>query len=248
MRDQPLFVDRVAREAAAEMIVDAALAHAVEGGGDRLQERPLAGPDPGAPEKQEAGDVGKLRRRAEAAEERVDFADEAPCGTVDDGERRQVAGARDREFGECFFQCADVLRDRLGLALVGAMDAAQHVDEARAAIARAGGKIGAAPEGFAGGGEEHGQRPAAGLAQQRQRRLIDGVDVGPLLAVDLDVDEELVHHRGRRRVLEALMGHDVAPMAGGIADREQHRHVAALGLGEGGRAPGLPMDGVVLVL
>ena len=62
-------------------------------------------------------------------------------------------------------------------------------------------------------GEEHGRRPAA-LAGHRDARLHrQRVDVGPLLAVDLDVDEELVHERRRRRVLERLVLHHVAPVA-----------------------------------
>jgi len=41
------------------------------------------------------------------------------------------------------------------------------------------------------------------------RGLVDLVEVGPLLAIDLDVDEEPVHHLGDARVLEALVRHDV---------------------------------------
>ena len=54
--------------------------------------------------------------------------------------------------------------------------------------------------------------------------------------------------RGRGRVLEALVRHHVAPVAGGVADREQDRLVGALGLGERLRPPRPPVDGVVLVL
>ena len=43
-------------------------------------------------------------------------------------------------------------------------------------------------------GQEHRQRPAAGAAgQELVRRLVDAVDVRPLLTVDLDVHEQLVH-------------------------------------------------------
>ena len=54
--------------------------------------------------------------------------------------------------------------------------------------------------------------------------------------------------RGGGLVLEALVRHDVAPVAGGIADREQDRLVAALGLGQRRRSPRPPVDRVVLVL
>ena len=74
------------------------------------------------------------------------------------------------------------------------------------------------------------------------------VDVGALLPIDLDVHEELVHDGGRCRILEALMRHHMAPMAGGIADREQNGAVAAFRLGEGLRTPFPPVDGVVAML
>ena len=42
--------------------------------------------------------------------------------------------------------------------------------------------------------------------------------------------------------------HDVAPVAGGIADAEEDGFIFRLGLFEGFRAPGIPVDGVVGVL
>ena len=89
-------------------------------------------------------------------------------------------------------------------------------------------EIGAAPERLALRRAEHGERPAALLAHDLQRLHVDRVDIGPLLAVDLDVDEQRVHHRRDLGRFEALVRHDVAPVAGGVADREQDRPVGAL--------------------
>ena len=61
------------------------------------------------------------------------------------------------------------------------------------------------------------------LAQKLERVLVKAVYIGPLLAVDLDVDEQFVHQRRCFRILEAFMGHDVAPVAGCVADRDHHR-------------------------
>ena len=127
-------------------------------------------------------------------------------------------------------------------------DPLQHLREPGPAVARLRREVGAAPEGLAGRGQEHGQRPAALLAQQRQRRLVDAVEVGALLPVDLDVDEEPVHQRRDLRVLEALVRHDVAPVAGRVADREQDRLVLLLGPRQGLVPPGVPGDRVVAVL
>jgi len=65
--------------------------------------------------------------------------------------------------------------------------------------------------------EEHGQRPAtATLGDELVRGLVDLVDVGTLFAVDFDVDEQLVHQGRRGVILEGLVRHDMAPVAGGV--------------------------------
>src|SRR4051812_42432926 len=81
-----------------------------------------------------------------------------------------------------------------------------------------------------------------------QRVHVDLVDVGPLLAVDLDVDEQLVHQACGRLVLEALVRHHVAPVTGGVSDREQNWFVGALRFGQRLRSPGPPVDRIVPVL
>ena len=56
------------------------------------------------------------------------------------------------------------------------------------------------------------------FAEHGERMLVDGIDVRPLLAVNLDVDEQPVHQLRHRRRLEAFMRHHMAPMAGRVAD------------------------------
>ena len=91
--------------------------------------------------------------------------------------------------------------------------------------------------------------PAAGLPRHElMARLVDLVEVGALLAVHLDVDEELVHELRGRLVLERFVRHDVAPMARGIADRQQDRLAGLTSLLERFVVPGLPVHGVVRVL
>ncbi len=98
------------------------------------------------------------------------------------------------------------------------------------------------------GGEEDRHRPAAVAGHRLDGGHVEVVEVGPLLAVDLDVDEPLVHQAGDGLVLEAFPLHDVAPVAGGVADREEDRLVLGLGPGQGFGPPGEPVDRVVLVL
>ncbi len=131
---------------------------------------------------------------------------------------------------------------------VGLGDALEHVAERGHAAARLGRVVGAAVERRTRRCQEHGHRPAA-VPRQREHRLhVDRVEVRALLAVDLDRDEEAVHQLRGRRILEALVLHHVAPVAGGVADREQDRPVELAGAGERLLAPRVPVDRVAGVL
>ena len=88
-----------------------------------------------------------------------------------------------------------------------------------------------------------GRTPTAASRRPRphhDRVHEDRVDVGALLAVDLHVDEQLVHQLRGRRVLEALVRHHVAPVARRVADRDEHRLVEPPRLGERLLAPRPP--------
>ena len=126
----------------------------------------------------------------------------------------------------------------------GLGDAVEDGREAGHAVAVVGREVGAAEERAAVGGQEHRHRPAA-AAECLERGHVDLVDVGPLLAVDLDADELLVQQSGDLGVHEALALHDVAPVARRVADREEDRLVLGLGLGERLGTPGIPVDRVV---
>ena len=95
---------------------------------------------------------------------------------------------------------------------------------------------------------EHGHGPAAPPGQGGHGVHVDRVHVRPLLAVDLDVHEAGVHLGGDLRVLERLVGHDVAPVAGRIADREENGNVALGGRCPSCFAPRIPVHRVVGVL
>ena len=142
-----------------------------------------------------------------------------------------------------------LLGDRRALLAIRDREPREEVEKPRAAVARFLREVGAAEERRAIGRQEHREGPAARLAgQERVRGLVDLVEVGPLLAIDLDVDVQVVHHLRDGGVLERLVRHHVAPVAGRIADRQQDRLVLALRLRERGRIPRLPVDRVVGVL
>ena len=207
------------------MVVDAALAD--------MQERVLhfldAGDEPiakpGLPEEMEDGRIWEFGRATKPAVGWVDGADElaGDGGKLLLGEfRRRAVIEPGRQPG---FEVGGVLLDGLFFVGVDAGDVLQHLVEARTPIAWLGGKVGAAEKRHAVRQEEHGQRPAPLLAKLLQCGHIESVDIGPFLAVDLDVHEQLVHERRRVVLLKALMGHHMAPMASRVADGEQHRLV-----------------------
>jgi hypothetical protein len=87
------------------------------------------------------------------------------------------------------------------------------------------------------------------VAEHRLRGAhVDRVDVGALLAVDLHRHEVLVQEGGGDGVLEGLVLHHVAPVAGRVADGEEDRPVLTSRPLERLVAPGVPVDGVVGVL
>ena len=248
MRDQPAVVDRIAREAAAEVIVDTALAHPGERQLHRAVVALVVHALAGAPKELEHHGLRKFGRAAHAAVDGVDHAGDLIGGAVEFRGGDDDAPCGPRAFRQAGHERAAVLLDALRFVTKDALDLAQEVDEGGFAVARGFGKIGAAPERLAIRSEEHGERPAAVLAEMVQRRHVDLVDVGAFFAVHFDVDEEFVHHVGGCRVFEALVRHDVAPVAGGVSHGQQDGLIGALGFGKRLGAPRPPVDGIVLVL
>jgi hypothetical protein len=66
--------------------------------------------------------------------------------------------------------------------------------------------------------------------------------------VHLDADEGIVQQLRHLRVSERFVGHDVAPVAGGVANGEEDGLVELSGGLEGFRPPGIPVHGVLGVL
>jgi hypothetical protein len=124
----------------------------------------------------------------------------------------------------------------------------QHLGERGHPVARLGRVVGAAVERAPVGREEHRHRPPAVPRHPLHRRHVDAVDVRPLLAVHLDVDEVLVHQGGRLGILERLVLHHVAPVARRVAHREQDRPVLRPRALQRLGSPGVPVHRVVPVL
>ena len=79
-------------------------------------------------------------------------------------------------------------------------------------------------------------------------RHVGVVGVRSFLTVDLDAGVVFVHEGRHFLVLEGLVFHDVAPVAGGVAYGKEDRFVQPGRLLEGFGSPGAPVDGVAGML
>jgi hypothetical protein len=74
------------------------------------------------------------------------------------------------------------------------------------------------------------------------------IKVWPFLPVYLDANEILVHQGGRLEVFKALPLHDMAPMAGGIANAHKNWPVLLFGPQQRLLAPGIPINRIMGML
>ena len=244
--DQPLLVGRVAMEAPAELVVHAARSHAIErvrGHGQRgriLRAQPVTQHEP------DVHGVRELGRAAEAA----------PLGVVvlaehGVGQRERVrveVACRHLRLADHVAERAAALGDALAIVAPGEAQRLHDLRPARASVAAHGREVGAAEERLELRREEHAHGPAARARHGLHGLHVDVVEVRALLAVDLDVDEVLVHQRRDLRVLEALVLHHVAPVAGRVPDREEDRLLFPPRALERLGAPGVPVHRIRGVL
>ena len=110
------------------------------------------------------------------------------------------------------------------------------------------GEVGSGEEGLLVRTQEEGGGPAAAASEGLADGHVEAVNVRPFLPVYLDGYKTLVQQVGDLLVLEALVGHYVAPVAGAVADAEKDGFILSLGLFKGLLAPGIPVHGIVRVL
>jgi len=248
VREAPSRVGGVAGEAAAELVVDPPVRHGRQGDLHHRERVGVAGAGVVPQQEHEYGRHGELRRAPEAAPAAVGAAGEAGDGVVE-GARRHPHRGGDRGRGpQGSDEVAGIACDRVPLGEPGVGDGGEHVRERGQPGMGGRGPVGAGEEGQAVRGEEDAEGPPAAHAHRLGGGHVDGVDVGPLLAVHLDRHVGRVQQGGDAGVLERLAGHDVAPVARRVADAEEHRHVPSPGGREGLLAPRVPVHRVVGVL
>ena len=242
MGHEPVGVDRVAGEAAADLVVHAARGHRPQGVRGHLA---LVA----AQQELEHRGGRELGRAAEAPVGRVVLRAQPRDGGVERPRVHRVGrGLEPRPAAQPLGDAGAAGADVVAALLPGVRHRLEHLAPARHAHALLGREVGAGVEGHLLGREEDVQRPAAGAGHGLAGLHVDRVEVRALLAVELHAHEQLVHQPRGFLVLEGLALHHVAPVAGGIADREQDRPVLLARASQGLLAPGMPVHRVVLVL
>ena len=138
--------------------------------------------------------------------------------------------------------------DALAIIFPSICEAFEEDGEADAAALIGWGKVSSTVEGLEIWGEENRHRPTAAPGGGLDIGHVDAIDIGAFFAVDFDADEKGVEEASDGGIFEGFVSHDMAPVAGGIADGEEDGFVFLLGFGKGFWAPGIPVDGVILVL
>jgi len=248
---EPLAVGAVAMEAAAELVVHAPARHPGQGEGRRMEQwsRRLHGLHIPPQQEVHVHRLRKLGRAAEAALHLVQSAEHALHRAVQQAAvQGRVAGPQVRGAVERFGQSFARGEQLLAPVLPCLRDRHEELGEAGHVVARDGREVGAAVKGLALRGEKHGHRPSAAAGQRLHGLHVDRVDIGPFLAIDLDIDEQLVHERRDLGIFERFVRHDVAPVARGVADAQEDRLVLGCCAAERLRTPGMPVHRVVGVL
>ena len=245
MGHDPLGVHAVAMEAAAELVVDAAAAHPLQGPVDDPADLGIGCVVPPVQQEGDRARMGELRLAAEPAVDPVEHRGHLAHRAVEQC-RRGLAGSGFVERGiEDAPDGVGLGRHLIPAGAVGVEHSGQHGAKAGSAVLPVGREVGPAVEDFAGRGEEGGERPAALPGDRLDGVLVAGVDVGALVPIHLDADEVLVEELGQVGILVRLPVHHVTPVAPDRADVEEHRLVGAAGGGEGLLSPGIPMDRLV---
>jgi len=259
---EPLVVHRVAVEPSADMVVDPPPGHRAQGAPDHPG-RLSPGLAPGALERRatqqegEARRPGELGRATEAPVAGIEARGEVLVGLLEGGARRLGEGRGGAGPGRRPLRRAgpERVHDALGLAdepgpvlPPSPRDGPEDRREPGAPPAVPGREVRSRVEGLEFGRQPDAERPAPLPGERLDVRHVHPVHVRPLLPVELDAHEVLVQEPRDRLVLERLVGHHVAPVAGRVSYREEDGAVGrARGL-EGLIAPREPVHGIARVL
>ena len=233
-------------EPAAQLVVDPAQGHLLQGHRSRLPRRLVARASGHIEQQIDGGGMGKLGLRTEAPMVAIELIQCRRHHLVHDA-HAQIARVPGKVLVvlDRFHHAARRLQHLVAARLPRIHHGAQHALESRPAVALVPGKIGSPKKRFAIGSKHRGQRPSVLPADSRDRGLVARIHIRTLVAVDLDRDKVLVNHFGKLWILITLPIHHMAPVAPYCADIEQDGLVFSGGTGKGFCSPFVPLDRLV---
>ena len=243
------------------MIVDPSHPHALKGGLGHLQGQDVFGSLPAAQKEQYVMGGGKLGGGAKATILRIVDRRE---GAIAPGKKRRIEW-RPREgvlMSLLLHACSpaalpslqmihdDVRRahEALSIVIPHLLDLSDQLHQSRQAHMPFFWYVSGSEEGFFIRSHHNGQWPSPSAADSYGRGHVDLVYVRPLLPIDLDADEGLIQEAGHIGILKGLVGHDMTPVAGGVAHREKDRFILPSGCLECLLSPGVPVHWIAGML
>ena len=190
MGDYPAFVDGVAVETAAKLVIDSAEGHLIQGLVDDDVQPVLAGGVVSGEGKLDGGGVREFRGASEAAVDYVEALTYGLEGGVDGRVLEEVAFlALYGELSQVLLNLAGVFQGGVPVVPVEVADPGEEGLVAGPAVHVVLGEVGAAVEDLTLVGEEGGEGPAALARDGADGALVAAVDLGPFVPVDLNGDE-----------------------------------------------------------
>ena len=250
MRHKPAFIHRIAVKSAAQMVVEPPLGHFSQGHQSGIPNRAVFCRII-LPKQQVDGAVRrKFWSRAESAMIRIERAQQLADSCRNELWRGRI-GRAGTGLGVLAHVIGEFLRAFKDFTVPGQprrADGFEHGLEAGAPHPGARRKVGARVEGLQRGREKHAHGPASATRHDLGGGHIDAVNIRPFLAIHLNRHIVPVQQFGDRVVLEGFPLHDVAPVAGGIPNREKDGFILVSGLFQRFITPGVPVDRVMGML
>ncbi len=215
VRDQPVRIGAVAGKAAAQLVANPAVGHGLERDGRHAQGFGILAATPGSQQELECHGCRELGGAAKATAPAVEGRRQTTHGGIELEVLRICAAWRKRELlAEVPRQQPCLRGDFLPARPIRVRDAGEHPRKPRQPMSVRGWEIRPAKERLQAWRQEDAHGPAAGPGHGLHRGHVDLVEVGALLAIDLDRHEVAVQLLRDGGVLEGLPLHDVAPVAG----------------------------------
>ena len=224
VRNQPFPIRAVAVKAVSELIEDPAPAHGPEGSLRHPDRLPLPASLPVPEQEQQLMGHRKFRGIPESAELLIVLIPKFPEGF---GEEFLTRGFSTSRYGlpENRQRPGRLRFDPFPLRPPEFDNPRDQLDEPFSAPPALLRNVGGRKEGAPLRRHDDGQRPSPAPGHYLADPHVNPVDIRPLLAIHLDANESPVQKRGCLFILEGFVGHDMAPMAGGISDRQEDRLV-----------------------